>query len=54
MDDSKILGLYRMRKNTLLIDIEVKFYREIFNTWDFSPELNRDLDDDLFEYLEEF
>ena len=53
MEDLKISGLYRHRNDTYLIDIEIDFYREIFNTWDFSPELNRDLDDDLFEYLEE-
>ncbi len=39
-------------KNTVFIDINLNFYREIYNEWDFSPFINRDLDDDLFEYLE--
>lgn len=34
------------------IDIKLNYYREVFNEWDFSPDINRDLDDDLFEYLE--
>jgi hypothetical protein len=53
MNEAKILGFYRKKKKETLIDIEIAFYREIYNSWDFSPELNRDLDDDLFEYLEE-
>jgi hypothetical protein len=45
---------YRYSKslNTIYIDIKIDFYREIYNVWDFSPLINRDLDDDLFEYLE--
>ncbi|MDP2684841.1 MAG: hypothetical protein Q8P20_07445 [bacterium] len=35
------------------ININVDYYREIYNEWDFSPLNNSDLDDDLFEYLEE-
>ncbi|MBN2440947.1 MAG: hypothetical protein JXJ04_06365 [Spirochaetales bacterium] len=45
---------YRCSKeqNKIYIDIRLDFYREIYNVWDFSPLINRDLDDDLFEYLE--
>lgn len=39
--------------NTTDININVDYYREIYNEWDFSPLNNSDLDDDLFEYLEE-
>jgi len=47
-------NLYRVDKatNTAFIDVNINFYREIYNEWDFSPYINRDLDDDLFEYLE--
>ena len=43
---------YSRQANTMYIDIHIDFYREIYNVWDFSPLVNRDLDDDLFEYLE--
>ena len=39
--------------NTTDININIDYYREIYNEWDFSPLNNSDLDDDLFEYLEE-
>ncbi len=46
--------LYRYSKelNTCYIDIEIDFYRELYNEWDFSPITNRDLDEELFEFLE--
>lgn len=49
-----IKNFYRISDNdkTVYIDISIDFYREIYNVWDFSPLINRDLDDDLFEYLE--
>ena len=53
MKDLKIQKFYRMDGLDVYIDIKIHYYREVFNTWDFSPLLNRDLDDDLFEYLEE-
>ena len=40
------------KKNLIYIDIRIDFYREIYNVWDFSPMINRDLDDDLLEYIE--
>lgn len=40
-------------QNITDININVDYYREIYNEWDFSPLNNSDLDDDLFEYLEE-
>jgi hypothetical protein len=46
--------LYRYSKelNTSYIDVELGFYRELYNEWDFSPVTDRDLDEDLFEFLE--
>jgi len=53
MNELTIQRFYRVDGGTVFIDIKLHYYREVFNTWDFSPLLNRDLDDDLFEYLEE-
>lgn len=52
---TEMKGLYRYSKelNTVYIDIDINFYREIYNEWDFSPINNIDLDDDLIEYLED-
>jgi len=44
---------YSYELNTAYIDIEIDFYREIYNEWDFSPFTNRDIDADLLRYLEE-
>lgn len=43
---------YSNKDNTVFIDVRIDFYREIYNEWDFSPMVNRDLDDELFEYIE--
>ena len=49
-----IKDLYRFSKetNTCYVDVEIDFYRELYNEWDFSPITNRDLDEELFEFLE--
>jgi hypothetical protein len=52
MRELKMQQHYRMEGSTVCIDIKIDFYREVFNSWDFSPMINRDLDDDLFEYME--
>jgi hypothetical protein len=49
---SKDLYRYSKELNTCFIDIEIDFYRELYNEWDFSPITNRDLDEELFEFLE--
>ena len=48
-----IKNIYRISedKKTVFIDIDLEFYREIYNVWDFSPAANRDLDGDLLDYL---
>ena len=38
-------------KGVFHIDIDLDYYRELYSEWDFSPQRNRDLDEDLFEYL---
>ena len=48
-----VLELYRTDENFIYIDISLSYYRELYNEWDFSPVRNRDLDDDLLEYLED-
>ncbi len=49
----KSLNLYRHNKNTrkAYIDISLDNYREIYNEWDFSPQIKKDLDSDLLEFL---
>jgi len=53
-NEPDIKNFYRLNENTkvVYVDIAIDFYREIYNVWDFSPLANRDLDDDLFDYLE--
>ncbi len=53
MKKLKVKELYRQEKNALIIDIDICSYRDIYNSWDFSPELKRGLDNDLVKYLEE-
>ena len=46
-------NIYRFdeERDTFLIDIDLDFYRELYSEWDFSPQRQRDLDEDLLEYL---
>lgn len=37
--------------NTFYIDIDLDYYRELYSEWDFSPQRNRDLDENLLDYL---
>ena len=43
---------YDSLSGTIFIDLQLDFYRELYNEWDFSPLINRDLDEDLLKYLE--
>ncbi len=36
---------------TFTLDVALEDYRDAYSDWDFSPFYNRDLDDDLHEYL---
>ena len=37
--------------NSFIVKVQLEDYRDVYSDWDFSPFLNRDLDDDLTEYL---
>ncbi len=49
----KSLKLFRYNKQAkkAYIDISLDTYREIYNEWDFSPQIKKDLDGDLLEFL---
>lgn len=49
--DPKKVYRYASETGTFFIDIDLDFYRELYSEWDFSPQYNRDLDEDLLEYL---
>ncbi len=51
MKDLKRLYKYNHEKKTFVIDVQLEDYRDAYSEWDFSPFNNRDLDDDLTEYL---
>lgn len=42
---------YVVKENAFIVDVQLEDYREAYNNWDFSPVANRDMDDDLAEYL---
>lgn len=44
---------YSKELNMSYVDIQIDSYTELYNEWDFSPYANRDIDEDLYEYLEE-
>ncbi len=49
--DPKKIYRYDQQTGTFFIDIDLDYYRELYSEWDFSPQRNRDLDEDLLEYL---
>lgn len=49
--DLKELYRYNPKKNIYFIDVQLEDYRDAYSDWDYSPFDNRDLDDDLTEYL---
>lgn len=53
MKKIELSRLYRYNeiKNLYYIDVQLENYRDAYSDWDFSPFINRDLDDDLNEYL---
>jgi hypothetical protein len=53
IDSQKNSYRYSKELNTSYVDIGLGGYLEAYNEWDFSPATNRDLDEDLFQYLEE-
>ncbi len=53
MKERELKKLYRFSKqeNSYYVDIQLDDYRDAYSNWDYSPFSNRDLDDDLFDYL---
>lgn len=53
MKEKELRKLYRYSetKNAYCLDIQLENYRDAYSNWDYSPFINRDLDDNLMEYL---
>lgn len=53
MKSKELKQIYTYSKNehAFLIDIQLQDYRDAYSDWDFSPFVNRELDEDLTEYL---
>lgn len=53
MKEKILKTIYRHDEHNKLyhIDIELDTYRDVYSEWDYSPLVNRDLDEDLLEYL---
>ncbi len=55
MKEKELKELYRYNEATSSyhVDITLDLYRDVYSEWDYSPFTNRDLDDDLLDYLME-
>jgi hypothetical protein len=51
LNELKKLYKYNKEKDSFTIDVQLEDYRDAYSDWDFSPFVNRDLDEDLTEYL---
>ncbi len=51
LKELKRLYKYNKEMDAFIIDVQLEDYRDAYSEWDFSPFNNRDLDDDLTEYL---
>lgn len=53
MKEKELRKLYRYSEteNAYYLDISLENYRDAYSNWDYSPFNNRDLDDDLMDYL---
>jgi len=53
MKDKELRKIYRFssKDNAYYLDIQLEDYRDAYSEWDYSPFINRDLDDDLIEYI---
>ncbi|MBF8984727.1 hypothetical protein IZY60_14380 [Lutibacter sp. B2] len=53
MKEKELKQLYRYEEKEVVyyIDVQLEDYRDAYSEWDYSPFNNRDLDDDLTEYL---
>ncbi len=55
MKDKFLKELYKYdeRDNHYHVVIDLDSYRDVYSEWDYSPFANRDIDDDLLEYMME-
>ncbi|WP_461205667.1 hypothetical protein [Clostridium sp. DL1XJH146] len=51
LKELKKIYKYDIEREQFIIDVQLEDYRDAYSDWDFSPFINRDLDDDLTEYL---
>lgn len=42
---------YDKESKTYHVDIDLDAYRDVYSEWDYSPMVNRDLDEDLIEFI---
>jgi hypothetical protein len=55
MQDKFLKEMYKYDEtdNSYHVVIDLDTYRDVYSEWDYSPFANRDIDDDLFEYMME-
>lgn len=51
LKELKKMYVYSAKKKTFTIDVQLEDYRDAYSDWDFSPYINRDLDEGLTQYL---
>lgn len=53
MDKKELKKIYKYDEDNkrFVLDVQLEDYRDAYSDWDFSPFINRDLDEDLTEYL---
>ncbi|MBN2898888.1 MAG: hypothetical protein JXO44_08940 [Clostridia bacterium] len=51
MKELQKIYAYDPIKEKFIIDVQLEDYRDAYSDWDFSPFINRDLDEDLIEFL---
>lgn len=51
LKELKKMYKFSTENNAFIIDIQLEDYRDAYSDWDFSPFTNRDLDEDLSDYL---
>ncbi len=51
LKELKKLYQFDEKSGKFILDVQLEDYRDAYSEWDFSPFVNRDLDEDLMEYL---
>lgn len=52
-EDLKKIYRFDKESNSYNIDIGIDFYRDLYSDWDFAPIHNRDIDEDLMNFIED-